>query len=197
MDAGKLVLESLDWKTVPRHERCKASSSSIDEPTILPLEAALYEIDASECAFINYLEHVQVDITLESESRRGDFMVMLRSPSGTLSTLLTERRLDDQRFGYQNTYPPPHFILFLTRNGFEDFENMPLTSVHFWGEGVSNGNSTWKVFISNAGESDATVSEWAITFYGTLDDPQPGKENLNFFTRQIRSFMKIFFRKSH
>jgi len=66
-------------------------------------------------------------------------------------------------------------MLFTFRTGFDDFKKWPMMTVHYWGEQVSPGNATWKVLISNAGDKDANFITWSITFFGTKDDPQPGK----------------------
>ena len=83
---------------------------------------------------INYLEHVQAVISVQSNSR-GTLVVYLRSPMGTNSTLLDRRMLD------QST---------------ESFNKWPFTSVHMWGElphGVwtleikNNAKNSWFIFI--------------------------------------------------
>jgi hypothetical protein len=73
---------------------------------------------------INYLEHVQAVISIQSNTR-GTLVVHLRSPMGTNSTLLDKRILD------QST---------------ESFNKWPFTSVHMWGE---KPQGIWTVEIKN------------------------------------------------
>ncbi len=73
---------------------------------------------------INYLEHVQAVISVQSNSR-GTLVVYLRSPMGTNSTLLDRRMLD------QST---------------ESFNKWPFTSVHMWGE---KPQGVWTLEIMN------------------------------------------------
>lgn len=75
---------------------------------------------------VNYLEHVQVRISL-TYSRRGDLQLHLLSPSGTPSTLLP-RRKDDYQPGKLDAW---HFL-----------------SVFYWGE---RPNGTWTLILENIG----------------------------------------------
>ena len=54
-----------------------------------------------------------------------------------------------------------------------------MTSLHFWGEGVSSQNhgSLWKLVVRNSGDETATLEGWQLRFYGTYQQPQTG----NFF----------------
>jgi hypothetical protein len=73
---------------------------------------------------INYLEHVQAVISVQSNTR-GTLVVTLRSPMGTNSTLLDRRMLDQSE---------------------EMFNKWPFTSVHMWGE---KPQGTWILEIKN------------------------------------------------
>ncbi len=75
---------------------------------------------------MRYLEHVQAKVTLTA-TRRGDIHVYLTSPSGTRSTLLAQRPMDNSRSGFQN---------------------WPFMTVHSWGE---NPNGEWRLEIHNEG----------------------------------------------
>lgn len=48
------------------------------------------QVTVQHCKGVNYLEHVQAKITLQSQ-RRGDLQLYLKSPAGTKVTLLTSR----------------------------------------------------------------------------------------------------------
>ena len=66
--------------------------------------------------------------------------------------------------------------VFVPFEGFLDFKNWPMTSLHFWGEGVSSQNhgSLWKLVVRNSGDETATLEGWQLRFYGTHQQPQPG-----------------------
>ena len=99
----------------------------------------------------------QLHIDLASQARRGDLSVHLLSPAGTLSTLLAVR---------------PHDNI---RTGLSLFAKWPMMSVHYWGEEVASNGSVWKLLVQNTGDRPATLKHWKLTFYGTTEDPQPGK----------------------
>lgn len=90
------------------------------------------KVEMDGCAdtpnYIQYLEHVQVKITLRY-SRRGDVQLYLVSPNGTRSTLLQKRKND-----YQDG----------------EFKDWPFMTVHFWGE---QPMGTWRLEIQNLGSS--------------------------------------------
>lgn len=75
------------------------------------------ELDTQACSGtateINYLEHVQAVITLNS-TRRGDTTLYLVSPSGTMTMILSRRPKDDD-----------------AKDG---FTNWPFMTTHTWGE---------------------------------------------------------------
>jgi subtilisin-like proprotein convertase family protein len=73
---------------------------------------------------VNYLEHVQVKITLNYH-RRGNAVIHITSPSGTRSTVLPHRPND------------------MMKGGFRDWAFL---SVHFWEE---NPEGSWKLEIDD------------------------------------------------
>jgi subtilisin-like proprotein convertase family protein len=60
-------------------------------------------LEIKDCDKVNYLEHVQVHVTL-SATKRGDVQINLISPSGTKSTLIDKRIKDYSRSGF-NDWP--------------------------------------------------------------------------------------------
>ena len=52
-----------------------------------------------ECGNIKVLEHVHVVVDINSATRRGAFLILLESPSGTESQLLAPRPLDNSISG--------------------------------------------------------------------------------------------------
>ena len=78
------------------------------------------------CEQINYLEHVEVKVNL-NYSRRGDLLIKLVSPQGTVSNL-THFRSSDSFFK------------------FTDLDWMLMT-LHYWGE---NATGLWKLTLENS-----------------------------------------------
>lgn len=83
------------------------------------------ELDTQACfgtsTEINYLEHVQAVITLNS-TRRGDTTLYLISPSNTMTMILSRRPKDDD-----------------AKDG---FTNWPFMTTHTWGE---NPKGKWRL----------------------------------------------------
>jgi subtilisin-like proprotein convertase family protein len=86
-------------------------------------------VKGSACS-ISTLEHVQVELSFSYSDRRGDISLVLVSPSGTISLLMTPRP-DDSTLT-KNMYTPETLI-------------WTFTSVQFWGENMSG---TWKLIMS-------------------------------------------------
>ena len=87
-----------------------------------------FEIDTNineNCSKINHIEQVQVEFSLSFE-RRGLLQMYLESPHTTKSKLIYERMYDA-----------------LTRR--KTFNNLPVTSLHFWGESVKANGGKWKI----------------------------------------------------
>lgn len=85
------------------------------------------EIDTQACqgsdTEINYLEHVQAVVSLNS-SRRGDVTMFLVSPVGTRSVILSRRPKDE--------------------DGVDGFTNWPFMTTHTWGE---NPRGIWRLVV--------------------------------------------------
>ncbi|VDP08442.1 unnamed protein product [Soboliphyme baturini] len=124
LDATEMVLLAKVWKSVPPRYHCDAGS--IFEPMLIPTTGNLVmEIDTKACAgtdtAVNYLEHVQAVVTLNS-TRRGDVTLFLISPMGTRSMILSRRPKDDDH-----------------KDG---FTNWPFMTTHTWGE---KAQGKWKL----------------------------------------------------
>ena len=76
---------------------------------------------------INYLEHVEVKVNL-IYSRRGDLLIKITSPEGTVSNL-THYRLSDSYFK------------------FKDLKDWTLMTLHLWGE---TAVGEWKLTLENS-----------------------------------------------
>lgn len=85
LDAGAMVALSSLWKTVPPRFHCEAGS--VTTSSVIPTNGTMrLTIDTNACSGgdtqVNYVEHVQAVITLNS-TRRGDVTLFLTSPMGT------------------------------------------------------------------------------------------------------------------
>lgn len=134
LDAGAMVSLAKDWKTVPSRYHCDAGAISGAYP--IPTEKPLVmTIDTEACkgtsSEVNYIEHIQAIITLNS-TRRGDLVIHLTSPMGTRSMILNRRPFDDDN-----------------KNG---FVRWPFMTTHTWGE---NPRGTWKLEVKFYSEQDA------------------------------------------
>lgn len=132
MDALGMVELAKRWTSVPHQRKCVIESSKHglnQRPILIPRgDRLVIELFSTGCKGskneINYLEHVQAVISVQSNTR-GTLVVTLRSPMGTNSTLLDRRMLD------QST---------------EMFNKWPFTTVHMWGE---RPQGTWILEIKN------------------------------------------------
>ena len=85
LDAGAMVALAKQWKTVPARFHCEAGT--YEGPARVPMDKSLFlTIDTDACfgseTEVNYLEHVQAVISMNS-TRRGAVQMFLRSPMGT------------------------------------------------------------------------------------------------------------------
>lgn len=116
LDAGAMVTLAKKWQTVPPRYHCEAGD--LNGIKSIPSEGSLIlKINTSACkdteTEVNYLEHVQAVISVNS-SRRGDLEMFLTSPMGTRSMILSKRPNDDDH-----------------RDGFTKW---PFMTTHSWGE---------------------------------------------------------------
>ena len=85
LDAGAMVALAKMWKTVPPRYHCEAGSIMQTYP-IQYNNSLFLKIDTTACqntdTEVNYIEHVQAVITLNS-TRRGEVTLHLISPMGT------------------------------------------------------------------------------------------------------------------
>ncbi|XP_068699733.1 furin-like isoform X2 [Montipora foliosa] len=158
MDARAMVDAALNWVTVPEKFNCSIKPQ--DSQRFLRLtssqESAEMTIDLSDwdknCAYkINHLEHVELYVNL-TYTRRGDLLIKLISPQGTVSNL-THYRLTDS---YLN---------------FTDLDWVLMT-LHHWGE---NPVGQWKLRLVNSkhGEdvNEGKLFDWSLTLHGTASHP--------------------------
>ena len=82
------------------------------------------------CSKVNHIEQVQVEISTSFE-RRGKLEMYLESPYQTKSKLIYERMYD-------------------AITGRRTFNNLPVTSLHFWGESVKADGGKWKISFESS-----------------------------------------------
>ncbi|KAI7690573.1 hypothetical protein SSS_05779 [Sarcoptes scabiei] len=86
LDAGAMVALSKQWKTVPPRYHCEAGSIINENLKIPNNKSLILKIKTDACTGteteVNYIEHVQAVITLNS-TRRGDVVLYLISSMGT------------------------------------------------------------------------------------------------------------------
>lgn len=155
LDAGAMVDLAQKWKPLPERFHCTAGSvkKEMKFGTEQPIEL---KIDTDACVGteneVNYLEHVQVFVTLKA-SYRGNVVMFVTSPMNTTTMVLSQRPNDDDH-----------------KNG---FTRWPFMTTHTWAE---NPRGLWKLQISMApGKNNAmdtgSFFEWTLILHGTKDAP--------------------------
>lgn len=156
LDAGAMVALAKQWSTVPPRFHCEAGTVT-GEPHLIPPGRSLFlEISTDACrgqdTEVNYLEHVQAVITVNS-TRRGDIEIFLTSPMGTRSMILSRRKNDDD-----------------SRDGFTKW---PFMTTHTWGE-YPQGKWLLEVRLSGQLPQSGYLREWTLMLHGTRDPPYTG-----------------------
>lgn len=154
LDAGAMVALAKQWKTVPARFHCEAGSSI--GLARIPTDKSLFlTIDTQACAGleteVNYLEHVQAVVTLNS-TRRGAVQLFLRSPMGTRSMILSERPND--------------------ADSTDGFTKWPFMTTHTWAEYPRGKWSLEVEFVTGGGPPmQGFVKEWTLLLHGTKEAP--------------------------
>jgi len=152
LDAGAMVALAKQWKTVPARFHCEAGTAL--GPARIPMDKSLFlTIDTNACAGmeteVNYLEHVQAVVTLNS-TRRGSVQIFLRSPMGTRSMILSERPNDDDNQ--------------------DGFTKWPFMTTHTWAEYPRGKWSLELTFIDGPPQT-GYIKEWTLLLHGTKEAP--------------------------
>ncbi|CAB4038405.1 PC3-like endoprotease variant A, partial [Paramuricea clavata] len=144
MDAAKMVERVKTWTNVGPHKTCvgQVFDKQRDVPSAGSME---FQFSSDACIGgdnqVDKLEHVVLTVSF-IHRRRGDLSLLLISPSGTKSELLSTRRYDD------------------SKEGLDDWKFM---TVHFWGE---NPKGLWKVKVTDSPLDDN--GQRMVSGYGTL-----------------------------
>jgi len=157
LDAGAMVTLSKAWRSVPARFHCQGGTMMKPKP--IPNNGSLVlTLDTHSCqgseTEVNYLEHVQAVISLNSTCR-GDVEMFLISPMGTRSMILSRRPNDD--------------------DGRDGFTKWPFMTTHTWGEDP-RGRWTLEVrFNTPSGvKQSGWIREWTLMLHGTRDAPYIG-----------------------
>lgn len=151
MDAGSLVDASLKWEPLPERKSCEAGELKGEWNTRTGEEQIELEIDTKACKGssnqINYIEHVQAFISIQS-TRRGDITINMTSPMNTESMLLQRRPRDDD-----------------SETGLIDW---PFVSVQYWGEKPSG---KWRLVVALKGVNRelAKMTKFKLVIFGSTD----------------------------
>ncbi|XP_041465657.1 proprotein convertase subtilisin/kexin type 5-like isoform X2 [Lytechinus variegatus] len=157
MDAAAMVEKAKTWENLPEQLTYSKFADNVNQgprnrffnrgPRYF---TSSFEVQDCKDPFagkpIRYLEHVQVTLSLKA-SVRGKVKVELTSPSGTTSTLLSNRTNDVAGKG---------------------FRLWTLMTVHFWGE---DPNGAWLIKIGNGEYNRLMVSTVRLTLRGTSSLP--------------------------
>lgn len=129
-------------------------------------------VEVKDCDKLNYLEHVQVHVTL-SATKRGDVQINLISPSGTKSTLIDNRIKDYSRSGF-NDWPflsVRNMCFFKQKKKINVIKSMGIVNkVHMWEESPIG---TWILEVVNDGRSVVELKNWRLVLWGTELPPNP------------------------
>jgi len=152
LDAGAMVALAKQWRSVPARFHCEAGSYS--GPARIPMDKSLFlTIDTDACfgseTEVNYLEHVQAVITMNT-TRRGNVQMFMRSPMGTRSMILSERPNDDD-----------------SQDGFTKW---PFMTTHTWAE-YPRGRWTLEVAFIEGPVQSGHIKDWTLLLHGTKEAP--------------------------
>ncbi|UJR30781.1 hypothetical protein I4U23_018301 [Adineta vaga] len=158
MDAGLMTWYASGWKNVPSMASCESATSAPQR--VIPARSnEIFPLSVLECKDesdprheVNYIEQVQVFVTLTTE-RRGEIEIYLYSPSNTRTQILPKRDRDQSNKGFQE---------------------WPFLTVQLWGE-VPHGY--WKLQIVNKGSGSATLLSWKLVIHGTREYPISSRSN--------------------
>uniref|UniRef100_A0A7I4XZS1 P/Homo B domain-containing protein n=1 Tax=Haemonchus contortus TaxID=6289 RepID=A0A7I4XZS1_HAECO len=154
LNALRLTTSARNWKNVPPVSICSRQFNvlhgNFTANSTLTIELP-FESCAETSGQVNYLERLQLDVSIE-HTRRGLISLFLTSPAGTTVQLLQLRKHDDSPDGLQK---------------------WPFISVAHWGE---NPRGTWRFEAHSMSHGDikdvrGLLTSVTLTVYGTNDDP--------------------------
>jgi len=147
LNSAAIVEQAKSWDTVSEQHVCRITDppNKAETHQIKSGQRLYVEIYTNACAGlsteVSQLEHVQAILTI-SHSQRGALRIDLTSPSGTKSSLLTERPSDKSKNG---------------------FDRWSFLTVHMWGE---QAVGKWVLTIDTTAGT-GMLSYFELVFYGT------------------------------
>ncbi|KAG7154866.1 Neuroendocrine convertase 1-like [Homarus americanus] len=152
LNAENLINTVRNWTNVGQQRTCKVAPTNRSSDTLETGGWVKVEFDSDGCVGsedeVKFLEHVQL-VTTINYTRRGALTISLVSPQGTQATLLTERKADTSKKG---------------------FNKWPFMSVHTWAEDPS-GVWTLTFYDNTDGEENGTIEDLELILYGTKERP--------------------------
>ncbi|CAI4226509.1 unnamed protein product [Auanema sp. JU1783] len=150
LDAKKLIKNAAVWKNVEKENICSKELVLKEKITFTHELSAVINIPFPGCqntsSEVNYVEKVELQVSIHHD-RRGDIVLDLESPSGTVIRLLERRIYDNSEIG----------IL-----------NWPFVASHFWGE---NAVGVWKLYVHDEGKTNGgVISHLNLLVIGTEND---------------------------
>jgi len=152
LDAGAMVALAKQWRSVPARFHCEAGGYT--GPARIPMDKSLFLTIETDACFgteteVNYLEHVQAVITMNT-TRRGNVQMFMRSPMGTRSMILSERPNDD--------------------DSTDGFTKWPFMTTHTWAE-YPRGKWTLEVVFIDGPPQSGHIMDWTLLLHGTKEAP--------------------------
>ncbi|XP_020626671.1 furin-like [Orbicella faveolata] len=165
MDAYGLVSLAMNWTTVAPQLTCTIPYLHIDRvipsADALQVTTSLKDV-ANLCPEINFLEHVQVRLSL-NYTIAEDLEVNLTSPQGTISRLIQRR----SKGSFQRA---------------TSLTNWKVLTLHHWGE---NPSGIWMLSLKNSRlehENTGMLFDWSLIMFGTATDPLKGNPHVPVIT---------------
>lgn len=164
LNTEKLVAlaQKSDWTTAKKQHICETYVNNVNLKSIGKKKDVTSYIETDACQTtddcVTKLEHVHVNVTLLIGRRgRGDFSVVLTSPSGTKSDILHRRIRDSSA---------------------EGFKNWAFLTVLHWDE---NPKGKWKLTVTDSSGRDWShrILSWKLKFSGTCNMKNVFDLNIN------------------
>ncbi|XP_076180239.1 neuroendocrine convertase 1 [Ptiloglossa arizonensis] len=173
MNAYALVAASSNWTTVPDRTVCKVNATlRIDRSLAYGNTRRLRFEAGNECRStgneITFLEHVEIEVTLEY-NLRGALQMHLTAPSGTRVQILKPRKLDNSAAG---------------------FEKWKFMSVASWGE---DPRGEWILdILDEIGPTgnNGTMGAFALILHGTREMPRYRENGPRIYNQEYNRFRK-------
>ena len=143
LDAGRMVEMAREWKLVEKAVVISTRNKSVGRVFEHSLQSSFR---VKHVNGIKALEKVAVTVSVRTR-RRGNISIWLRSPAGTINTLMTHRASDDDDGGWKG---------------------WTFSTNAFFGEERVSGE--WVLGVQNHGSTEGELLSWRLTFFGSAID---------------------------